>query len=502
MSTETELKLRIVPEDIPKFMQHPLLQGAVVGIAQPLHNTYFDTPDHALLQQGLGLRVRQVGDQYFQSVKTSGAGVGGLHQRQEWEMAIGGATPEYHRFPEGVLPSWCNHDLLQPLFTTNFVRNIWELVLEEGSCLEIALDQGEIKSLTRQMPLCEIELELKQGTPDRLFQVALTLQKALPLVIENKSKAERGYTLHQPRPLKFYKANPTIGLTVAMTVEQAFVKIIWHCLEHLQANEEMVLAGEDPEGVHQMRVALRRLRSVLNLYQPVIPNKTHTKIRKELKGLAALLGTARDWDVLQATLPGMSKESAWLLEILPKVANQRTQVYQGVRGTLQSPRYSRLWLMLGKWLTRRSWRLHLDSCANLEVGVKAFASEILDKHYHLVCQQGEHLEQLTAEQHHALRIQVKRLGYGVRFFAELYRDDLARSFIKALAQVQDELGILNDAEVAVKLLNQLEIEDPKGGPFLQGWYAHQRFTHLANLAKAWQSWRERPIFWQEELGHV
>jgi inorganic triphosphatase YgiF len=509
MKTETELKLRIAPEYIDKFLRLPILQSAVQTTErQHLYNTYFDTAEHALLQQGVGLRVRHIGNQRLQTLKTAGMGLSGLHQRQEWEAKIAGDTPDYSLLAESPLSQWCTEEQhlqqVKPLFTTDFRRTTWDLTLEDGSKIEIALDQGEIQTATASTPLHEVELELKSGVPERLYQVALILQKSLPLVIENKSKAARGYALTKPLPLEFHKAHPAVGITPEMTAEQAFVKIIWHCLEHLQANEDMVIYGEDIEGVHQMRVALRRLRSTLSLYKPLIPNKTHTKVRKELKWFGNVLGVARDWDVFNLTLQNMLAQQLdykVLQELHTLVTDQQTQAYTTVRETLQNRRYSRMLLIFGKWLTRRSWRLHLDTSTmlRLEQPTVAFASDILDKHYQQVCQEGEHLMQLGPEQRHQLRISIKKLAYGVRFFAELYSpaDETPRLFAKSLSQLQEELGILNDANTTTQLLNQIGIDDnAPSRHFLNGWYAHQQAIHLAHLAAAWQLWREQKIFWK------
>ncbi|MDM8559973.1 CYTH and CHAD domain-containing protein [Candidatus Parabeggiatoa sp. HSG14] len=508
MSIETELKLHIASEKTDRFRQHPLLQSAIHTHApQRLYNTYFDTPDHALLQQGVGLRVRCIGDKRLQTLKTAGSGLGGLHQRQEWEMEIVEDTPDYSLFPEGALPAWCsdkkNLEQIQPLFVTDFMRTTWLIAMKDGSKIEMVLDQGEIKTQTASIPLSEIELELKAGSPETLYQVALTLQKTVPLKIENKSKAAYGYALHKPIPLTYRKAG-IVALTSDMTSEQAFIHILWHCLSHLQANEDMVLYGEDIEGVHQMRVALRRLRSCLSLYNTLIPKKKLLKLRTEVKWLTQILGIARDWDVFALSLQEMqpfykkSLSSNELLDLQVKVANFQTCAYVTVRDALHSSRYNRLLLWLGKWLTQRRWRRKLQDNAlqRLDSPVSDFASQILELHYQRVYQQGKNFAQLNSEQLHNLRISIKKMGYGTRFFTELYPQQAAR-YAKNLSRLQDELGILNDANVASHKLNQIGLnKNASVRHFLNGWYAHQQSAHLARLETAWQAFLEQNIFWR------
>jgi len=500
MSLETELKLYIAPKDCSKLMQHPLLQSSRTQ-TQQLYNSYFDTPKHELLQQGIGLRVRHIGKKRLQTIKTAGKAFGGLHQRQEWENEITADTPDYSKFPKEALA--VNKKTLKQIeiiFTTNFQRTTWDLLLEDGSEIEVALDQGKVESKTAQCPLSELELEIKAGTPNQLYKVALSLQKDIPLIIENKSKAERGYALHKPKTLTFHKGG-SVELNSKMTAEQAFIQIVSYCLSHLQANEDMVLYGENIEGVHQMRVALRRLRSCLNLYKPLISYETHTELRNEIKWISDVLGVARDWDVFLHNLQQI--QSSTLQNLKSTVVTLQTQAYVEVRQAMRSQRYSRLLLLLGQWLTERYWRKTLSSKANtlpdLDSPIKDFATKILSKYYQRVSKQGKNLSQLNSEQLHNLRITIKKMAYGTRFFTTLYPHKIARAYTKSLSNLQDELGILNDTNVANDLLDKAGLDNnAPARHFLKGWYAHQEMTHKNSLGKAWQAFLKIRLFWTKD----
>ncbi len=496
MSLETELKLYIAPEDYNKLVQHPLLQSASRTQTQQLYNSYFDTPKHDLLQQGIGLRVRHIGERRLQTIKTAGKAVGGLHKRQEWENEITADTPDYSKFPKKALPvKKKTLKQIEVIFTTNFQRTTWDLRLEDGSEIEVALDEGKVESKTAECPLSELELELKAGTPEQLYKVALILQKDIPLMIENKSKAERGYALHQAQTLTFHKAG-VVELHSKMTAEQAFIHIISHCILHLQANEDMVLYGEDIEGVHQMRVALRRLRSCLHLYKALIPYETHTELRNEIKWISEVLGVARDWDVFSINLQKI--QSPTLKDLKSTVANLQAQAYVEVRQAMRSQRYSRLLLLLGQWLTERYWRQNLKASTlqDLDSPIKDFATKILNKHYRRVSKQAKNLSQLNPEQLHNLRISIKKMAYGTRFFTALYPSEAARAYAKSLSHLQDELGILNDTNVANDLLDKAELDNnAPARHFLKGWYAHQEMTHKNALGTAWQAFLKTRRFW-------
>jgi inorganic triphosphatase YgiF len=495
MSLETELKLYIAPEDCSKLLQHPLLQSSQTQ-TQQLYNSYFDTPKHELLQQGIGLRVRHIGKKRIQTIKTAGKGLGGLHKRQEWETEITADTPDYSKFPKKALPvKKKTLKQIEVIFTTNFQRTTWDLQLEKGSEIEVALDEGKVQSKTAESPISELELELKAGTPNQLYKIALILQKDIPLLIENKSKAERGYALYNPPTLTYHKAG-AVELHSKMTAEQAFIHIISYCLSHLQANEDIVLYGEDIEGVHQMRVALRRLRSCLNLYNHLIPYETHTELRNDIKWISEVLGVARDWDVFVHNLQQIQSDT--LQNFKSTVATLQAQAYIEVRQAMRSQRYTRLLLSLGQWLTERYWRknLNANTLQKLDSPIKDFATKILNKHYQRVSKQGKNLSQLNPEQLHNLRISIKKMAYGTRFFTALYPSEATRTYVKSLSSLQDELGILNDTNVANSLLDKALLDNNAPARyFLKGWYAHQEMTHKNALEKAWQAFLKTKLFW-------
>lgn len=506
MTTETELKLRIAPEDVKKLLKHPLLKSTTLK-NYPIYNTYFDTEDHRLLQEGMGLRIRHIGDKRVQTLKTRGLAISGLHHRQEWEDEVNTDFPNCLDWTVDNLPSICRDPeiitQLKPLFSTEFTRLIANLELEDHTHIELALDQGYIKTVDKSLPLCEVELELKAGSPDRLFQTALTLQKKIPLWVENHTKAARGYQLCRDIPLSYHKAGRPPVFQPDCSTEEAFIKIVQHCIEHWQANEEIVLKDGDVEGIHQMRVALRRLRSVLSAFNNIIPNKAHTRIRQDLKHLARLLGTVRDLDVFELSLSTIPQRlnSKLPCDLETPLKQQRQTNLSAVQQFLQDTRYSRLLLLLGKWLTRRSWRYHLQPAqlSLLEQPISGFAYNSLTTLYKKVIAEQRELQQLSYEERHALRIRIKKLSYGLRFFGNLYSSQRMSTFTQSLSTLQEVLGSLNDIWNALKIIEQLEIQNQPPGPgFLQGWYSSQEVSLLSHLQTAWTDWLAQSPFWQEQ----
>jgi len=508
--TEIELKLLIAPADIPGLLRHPLLKA----LCQPgpktrkLTSIYFDTDDFVLRNQAIALRVRRSGRQWIQTIKGGGSVQAGLHQRDEWEAPVARDTPDFGKITDPSLTQlFATEDLrqrLHPVFVTEFKRTVWLLQTEAGDEVEMALDQGEIRAGQKIAAICEVELELKAGNPAALYELALALHQAAPLRAENASKAERGYALCAPRDEQLPLKATMPDVTREMTVDAAFRSIAWNCIAQLQHNQNRLLQGYDPELIHQMRVAVRRLRSALSLFATAAPGIKDAGLNEALHWLASQLGPARDWDVfLGAMLPPVvtalpaEEGLVWLQQKAEKVClEKREQACVVAAGA----RYSELILRLGAWLWRAPWRTTTVS-AELDMPVSVFAAQMLDRRYRRACRCGRHLKALTAEQRHALRIAAKKLRYAAEFFSGLYPGKPTRRYIQALSHLQDELGMLNDQVVAGRLLAQIVMEDrlhERASGVITGWYTCQTDHHLAVMAQAWKRFRRCEIFWINE----
>jgi triphosphatase len=213
MNHEIELKLRL------NTCELPLLEKALAShqfISEPtlkLLNRYFDTPDMGLSQGGAALRIRQQGTVEFkdgnasgaltdariiQTLKTRGSSSAGLHQRMEWDWPLAEVELDLGLIKNSDAQSHLSPTLsleaIAPLFTTDFQRKVW--MYQQGETLiELVLDQGEVSTNEHRIDLLELELELKQGQPEVLFQVAQQLADQCPILMSDISKAERGYGL-------------------------------------------------------------------------------------------------------------------------------------------------------------------------------------------------------------------------------------------------------------------------------------------------------------------
>lgn len=203
MSLEQEIKLQVSQDEALNLERLDWLMAMLDQPGQQIHllSTYFDTPKHDLQQFGAGLRLRQIGEQWLQTVKCTGKAENGLHQRQEWEHPLDG--PEFNMAllrETQLAPLLDDTDIwnaIEPLFTTEFDRLVLPLTLTDGTRVEMAYDRGEVRAGDRQAVIHEIELELKQGEIKKVQQLADRLKAALPLQYSNVSKAAQGYGISQ-----------------------------------------------------------------------------------------------------------------------------------------------------------------------------------------------------------------------------------------------------------------------------------------------------------------
>lgn len=503
MAHEVELKLRIRAQDIARLRRHPALTGhAARPVTRKLTSIYYDTPHLALLDRELSLRVRRMSGGWFQAVKASGHSLAGLHQRMEWEDIIAAGHPDFSKIIDPALTRVFDdaelRAALRPIFTTDVKRTEWLLQLADNTEIEVALDVGELIAGEQREPIREVELELKHGEAARLFELALALQADIPLWIENISKAERGYACYRPQTPAITKAG-TSALKPSMAAAEAFRFLAWNCLAHLQGNHEVTLLGQDIEGCHQMRVALRRLRAVLRTFRELLNAEDYQELRTEVAWLAGSLGKARDLDVfIHETLPPLldtrpDREALDTLHRKALTAQQKTA--KQVSEMLQAQRYQRLLLKLGA-IIETAAHGHRQ-----QTGLADMAGRKLGK-YHRSLQQRIAQGTSTPAGRHALRIAAKKLRYSAEFFAPLYPAKKVRPYLASLTQLQQILGELNDLVVAEQLSKRLlarhtAAEKAAATALLAGWAAEQQKMLLPKAEKAWRKLKKQKPFWHQ-----
>lgn len=463
---ETELKLKVAQGDLDRVRDHALLAGLAGATPEEhqLNDTYFDTPQLDLWRNGLTLRVRGDGDRWIQTVKTAQGGSAGLHERGEWECLLAGPEPDPVTLARQVKPKRIAELLrapnivnaLRPVFNNTTRRTQWNLVLPDGQQVECSLDAGDIHVGGRNAPIGELELELKRGDPTPLFALALSLHQDIPLQIANDSKAARGYALLDsglPAPVK---ALP-VHLTKKMRLEEALQCMGLNCLQQLEANVPGVLEGS-VESLHQMRVGLRRLRALLDMFDELAP--LPEPVRDSLEWLSGELGAARDWDVLAGSTLARVK-GAEVGSLVASAELRARELHRALLPTLRQPRYTQLILQLNGWFHGRQWRVDgMPKDSPLRQRAHEAMAPLLHKAQQRLKKRIAALDENDAAARHRVRIAAKKARYAAEFFHDLLPAKASKRYIGALSALQDKLGLLNDLAVADTLLAELAARGP------------------------------------------
>jgi triphosphatase len=510
--TEVELKFRLPRKAWAALLNHPALLRAARGRSrtQRLYSVYYDTPELDLAKSGIALRLRRDGRRWIQTVKAEGQVSGALHRRREWEAPVSDGALDLTKFDatelEGLLDAPGAREHLKPVFVTDFLRWRLPLALADGTRAELALDQGEIRANGRVQPLTELELELEAGQARALFALALELARTLPLEVEVFSKAERGLRLAQGLGPPVVKACAA-RLDSETSVEEAFCRVVAGCVVQLQGNVEGMHRGQDPEHLHQMRVALRRARSALGAFSRAIPKPLTAPVGEELEWLTGELGPARDWDVFLAeTLPSVLEAfpgHQGLRTLQETARGLRDEAHARARDATLGFRYRGLILGLGAWLEARSWRKGLGEARRRDVQapVAPFARAQLARRHRRFLKRGRRHERFSAPELHRLRIAGKKLRYACEFFAGLFSARAARAYIEALRRLQDVLGVLNDAAVTEALLLQVaarasDAQVTEGVDLVRDWSLQQAARRRRALSEAWERFVGCEPFWE------
>jgi len=502
---EIELKLALPPQQAAVFLKL-MARRRSMPVQQDLVTRYYDTPDFALSAQGVALRVRRVGRHWLQTIKTEGERRGGLSQRVEYEMPATRGAPDWSRFPAEALalvPEVLRVQLV-PVFESRFERTAWLINGRDGAKIEVALDVGEVRTLkginvdARSLPICEIELELKTGQPDALFELAQGWAQRLDCLPLDVSKAERGVRLAHGVNAEPVKSVP-MTLDRDVRVEEGFAAMCQDCLAQFQANLPGVLASDDIEYVHQARVALRRLRAVLRLYRRVcvLPEQ----LMDGLRGLTAALGPARDWDVLCGeTLPAIAPHyvdaDTWQQGIAVLQEN-RGAARAGMQAALGQAHPGAWLLGFQRWLLQHGWRAAPETQRFVQLSaLEAWARQALRKGHRPIVRGVRDFVQLQPPQRHALRIAIKRQRYASEFFQPLFGGRRQAQYLAFLQDAQDSLGRTNDAHVAWQLLTNAQADTGPMGHFVLGWLAAQLAQGVPeDIAKHLQNFMKLPRYW-------
>jgi triphosphatase len=440
---ERELKFALESGDAAKLKEHRLLNWIKPNIKSTI-STYFDTADHALGKAGLSLRLRAVEGQVIQTLKLPAARSSGFFARGEYEKEVAGDEPDLEHLRQYCPPALYKtlEFPLAAIFRVEVQKAEWSARWKQ-SLISLVLDEGFIRTELRDEPIEEVEIELRYGRIDDVFDFARQLAETVALRLEVMTKAERGYSLAADEGLQIEKA-AAIKLDRESMAAAGFQTIASLCIHHFAANERVFLAASAPEALHQMRVAIRRLRSLMSFFDDMLSKVDVEPLRAEIGRLFKSLGTARDLDVLITSL--QEQEGALSSAALGEIQRERNAAYMRLTALLTSRVFCLTMLDLLRLIECGAWmKAGQRACSGEKLNIRA---ALILKRQRKKLRKFKMVSHLEADKRHRLRIQAKKLRYACEFFGALFTSPKAhhrrRDMSEMAEELQDTLGQLND----------------------------------------------------------
>ena len=460
--------------------EHPSAAGVdiVPATASELSDVYYDTQDWRLYRAGYALRVRNTDGQSAEAtMKALVPAEGGLRRRREISepiesvetlKVIPGPVGERVRRLAGTAD-------LRPLFEVHTHRHTYALrtgtpssgeIVEDTSgnirqqnseqdaivVAEIALDESEIFAnggASTHLSRVEVEVGSDVAIHDGVGDFVEVLREALNLRPTRTSKFRTGLSVAGLNP----EVDPDLGPTeidATLSAGEVAFAILRRHFAAMLAHEPGVRLGEDPEELHDMRVATRRLRAALKLYSDVLPKRSE-RYERDLRWVGGALGEVRDLDVhLQRLSEEASANGEVLEEIVALLRERRVEARRRMLEALDSNRYERLLASFSG--TLRRGRSPTPTAPVLEA-----APDLLRDRYKKVRKRANTLREDSPPEHfHELRKKGKRLRYALEPLQEIYGKP-AQKMVKLLKEIQDDLGDHQDLIVAAGLMEELGV---------------------------------------------
>ncbi len=493
------LCLRLDPEDLAPLLRQPELRpGRTRPRAERLSLVWHDTPDGRLAGDRLALAVRH---------DAGSAAVWQLTRLVPDTTDIwppGGAAPLLEESPTqmGVTHPLVASQvaLLLPLAAFEGTRR----TLVDTPALRAELLEGTLRAVTATRPVCRLALS---GPAAAATALALATRVRLGVAAEGLA-AE---ALHLARPAS--RVTRPLGapaLPPDFDVDAGFAFVTAHLAGVLMHHVPGALAQAGPEPVHQMRVAVRRLRSAILLFRRAVSCPELDDVTAGLKALGQVLGPPRDWDVFLlgtgARVAASFPDDAAVQSLIAAAERRRQAGYAALDRHLGSAAFRGLGIALASLAMTRPWRVAVPDDAEAaarraqlqHAALADYAARALSRRLAPVIAPGDDLSGLAPEALHEIRLHAKRLRYAAEFFAPLFPGRETRRFLRRMAAVQERLGLLNDSTVAAALMADL----PPGGParahatgVVRGFVAARTAGGQRKMLRSWQRFRKLEPFW-------
>jgi triphosphatase len=498
---EFELKIQLSKAAFAKLTKKVESTGLSSGphSTSKFHTVYFDTPKRDLYNAGLSLRVRRNAKGWVQTLKAEQGVKQGLSNPIELESSIKSGEPQLEAIPDSnyarTVSKLVGHSQLKPLFETRVLRRTQQ-IKANGSEIELAFDTGEVRTDRKRKAICEAELELRHGKVSDLIVASEALLGDQQVQLATQSKSEQGYALSgEGKPLKQSSAAKRT-VTRESSCAEAFSILLDEAAAQILDNKRAILESDDWKAPHQLRIGLRRLRSLLKALRAAIDSPMLRKFDAIARDIARSIGELRDADALMnaiySPVAAAIGEHGGLAELKKALVRHRKAKQAIVRSILESERWTKLQLYLALWPRT------LIEHDVLQRPISGFAGKILQRTWKKLRKQGRRLDELNIEGRHDMRKRLKQLRYLAEFFAPIFdRDKATGRFVARLKELQEVFGYVNDVHTAGQLQ---AISSHNGGGsaanYVIGWHEAEARHVWARALPAWKELRRARRFWK------
>lgn len=431
-----------------------------------LTSTYYDTPDLRLARSRITLRHRQEGGRVRWQLKLPLDG-----GRRELELP-GGTTP-----PAAMSDALFIHlqgKQLGPVATLR-TRRTGVRVGGAQQGADVVLDEvAVLRGTSEVFTFREVEIEQLDSHVPVDERLEPMLRKAGASDHDGRPKVFRALELPSPSPLKPPSPDDTDDAHLSYMLTRQ--------LEALLMHDPGMRVGGKIEDVHQMRVATRRMRSILRVARPIVDPLWAEPLRRRLDWLGRRLGDARDLDVqihyFRKQLDSISeRDRRALADFIGYLERKRAKAQRGLLRELRRPRYVHL-----------IDRLSLDVWTPHCVRHKTTLQDLAGQAFRTLCKSVKQMaETASNSEWHGIRIRAKRARYAAEL-SELRMGQPATQFIERLKVIQDHLGDMQDAAVAETLLRRYIVKRLSGhSQFIVGQLVERQQQRQRDAQKAFVS---------------
>jgi triphosphatase len=459
---------------------------------QSIKIVWHDSPEHALLEDGLTLAEQRGAWRLERIVPCT----------QTW--LPGQPVPIVAEAPDRTtLPA-----PLAPLAAFEGRQTISVHVFG-GHPVIVTVAKGILRAVTAQQPVARIWLS---GDEQAVREAAVLIAGAVPVAVPLASLAAEGIALATGRAVAARHAGPPVLPYQAPPAEPispagALAHIIGHLIDVIlaQAHVAVRMNEEAHDAVHQMRVAVRRARSALSIFRPAVQAGVLEGVGTGLKQLGDLLGPTRDWDVfVDETAPSIKEalpHDDRLNRLIVAAARRRVECQKALAAYLGSPAFRMLGLELAWFASAGFWHAPVavsDTDESPGPPLSDFAGQVLQHRWKKLLSSGKRIEELDIPALHGVRLRAKRARYAAEMFAPLHHGKTANRFIRRLSALQQRLGVLNDGAVATHLLEEL---GGAGGRhayatgLVIGFMAARAAKIRPRIVRAFEKFRRQPAYW-------